>query len=93
MEDKKLFTTRDLYLASTLVTLKFEIVELSIEIEGVKPKAIGYFSFNESPELKQTRSDYNQGKVLVEPRLFVNTMQSLKSDVSNASREYSMNQV
>ena len=77
------FSTRDLYLAATLVTLKFPITRIDMQIEGIKPRAIGYFNFDETPELRATRSQYNQGMLLVEPRMYVNNLQSLKSEVVN----------
>ena len=81
--EENVFSTRDLYLASTLVTMKFPIVRIDMQIEGVKPRAIGYFNFNETPELLATRSQYNQGMILVEPRMYINNLQSLKAEVIN----------
>jgi len=77
------FSTRDLYLASTLVTLKFPVIRIDMQIEGIKPKAIGYFNFEETQELKDARSKYNQGMVTVEPRMYINNLQSLKAEVVN----------
>lgn len=82
-EDTKIFSTRDLYLASTLVTLKFRLVGIDMQIEGTKQRAIGYFKFEESPELQEARSQYNQGLIIVEPRMFINNLQSLKAEVVN----------
>lgn len=80
---EKIFSTRDLYLASTLVTLKFPMVGIDHQIEGLKPKPIGYFKFQDTPELQDMRSKYNQGLILIEPRMFMNNLQSLKAEVSN----------
>jgi hypothetical protein len=77
------FMTRDLYLASTLVTLHFPLLGIDYQIEGIKPKPIGYFKFEESPELHDARSKYNQSMLLVEPKLFISNLQSLKSEVVN----------
>ena|ERR1035437_3151946 len=77
------FMTRDLYLASTLVTLHFPLLGIDYQIEGVKPKPIGYFKFEDSPKLHEVRSQYNQSFLLVEPKLFVSNLQSLKSEVVN----------
>ena len=41
----KVFSTRDLYLASTLVTLHYELLGIDYQVEGIKPKPIGYFKF------------------------------------------------
>lgn len=77
------FSTRDLYLASTLVTLRFPLLGIDYQVEGIKPKPIGYFRFEETPELRETRSKYNQSLLLVEPKLFISNLQSLKAEVVN----------
>ena len=77
------FMTRDLYLASTLVTLHFPLLSIDYQIEGIKPKPIGYFKFEDSPQLHATRNDYNQSLLLVEPKLFISNLQSLKAEVVN----------
>ena len=81
--ERQPFMTRDLYLASTLVTLHFPLLGIDYQIEGVKPKPIGYFKFEDTPELHATRSDYNQSLILVEPKLFISNLQSLKAEVVN----------
>ena len=83
MQEEKVYSTRDIYLAATLVTLKFPLLGVDYQVEGVKPKPIGYFKFVESPELHQTRSKYNQSLLSVEPKLFVSNLQSLKAEVVN----------
>jgi len=77
------FSTRDLYLASTLVTLKFPLLGTDLQLEGIKPKGIGYFNFEDTPELRKARNEYNQGLLLVEPRIFITNLQSLKAEVVN----------
>ena len=81
--ERQPFMTRDLYLASTLVTLHFPLIGTDYQQEGVKVRMIGYFKFTESPELRATISDYNQGLILVDPRAFIQTLQALKADVMN----------
>jgi len=80
---KKIFSTRDLYLASTLVTLRFPLMGIDMQIEGIKPRAIGYFNFEETPDLLDARSKYNQGLISLEPRMFISNLQSLKAEVVN----------
>ena len=80
---KPIFSTRDLYLASTLVTLHFPLIGIDYQVEGIKPKPIGYFKFEDCPELHETRSRYNQSMLLVEPKLFISNLQSLKAEVVN----------
>jgi hypothetical protein len=77
------FSTRDLYLASTLVTLKFQLLGVDYQVEGIKPKPIGYFKFEDTPELHEIRLKYNQSMLLVEPKLFISNLQSLKAEVVN----------
>lgn len=77
------FSTRDIYLASTLVTLRFKCSRIDYQIEGLKPKPIGYFVFEDTPELREIRSQYNQSLLLVEPKLFISNLQSLKAEVTN----------
>lgn len=83
MNDPQPFSTRDLYLASTLVTLKFPLLGIDYQIEGIKPKPIGYFKFEDTPELQKKRSEYNQSMLSVEPKLFISNLQSLKAEVVN----------
>lgn len=79
--ERQPFMTRDLYLASTLVTLHFPLLGIDYQIIGTKPKPIGFFKFEDSPELHATRNDYNQSLLLVEPKLFISNLQSLKAEV------------
>jgi hypothetical protein len=81
--ERQPFMTRDLYLASTLVTLHFPLLGIDYQIEGVKPKPIGYFKFEDTPQLHETRNDYNQSLLLVEPKQFISNLQSLKAEVVN----------
>ena len=84
MEDK-IYSTRDLYLAATLVTLKFYMVGVDYQIEGQKSLAVGYFKFIDSPELRDARQKYLQGLILVEPQDFVQKLHALKAEVQNMS--------
>ncbi len=82
-KEKSIFSTRDLYLASTLVTLRFPMIGVDYQVEGIKPKPIGYFKFEDTPELHDIRSKYNQSMLVVEPKLFISNLQSLKAEVVN----------
>jgi hypothetical protein len=88
--DKDIFSTRDLALAATLVTLKFPMLGIDIEFEGSHEKAVGYFQFTNSPEIKRAKVLYNQGELLVEPRTYQNAVQNLKATVVNETRELSI---
>jgi len=77
------FSTRDLYLAATLVTLKFYLKGIDYLVDGSKNQPIGYFKFADTPELQKIKSDYTQGLILVEPKSFVTNLKSLKSEIVN----------
>ena len=85
MENKenKNFSSRDIYLASTLITLKYEMVNVSYQVEGERRNPIGYFEFEKTEELENTVNDFWQGKVRVDPREFMTNMWGLKSMVTN----------
>lgn len=80
---KEIFSTRDLYLAATLVTLKFYMTGVDYQVEGNKNQPIGYFKFESSPEIEEARSKYVQGLLSVEPKIFITNLKSLKSEVVN----------
>lgn len=82
-QETKIFSTRDLYLAATLVTLKFEMIGVDYQVEGSKNQPIGYFKFDETPEIHNAKSKYIQGLLEVEPKLFVTNLKSLKSEIVN----------
>lgn len=83
MEENQNFSTRDLYLAATLMFLKFPLIGIDFSVEGSKNQPVGYFLFNNSSSIQEARQKYNQGLVSVEPRSFVTMMKTLKSEVSN----------
>lgn len=83
IEKDGVFSTRDLYLAATLVTLKFDMIGIDCMITGDKNMPIGFFKFPETPELQKTKSGYVQGTLLVEPKQYVTNLKSLKSEIVN----------
>ena len=83
MEEVRKFSTRDIYLAATLVTLGFNQTGLDFMLEGDKNRPIGFFIFNDTPELQESKSKYSQGRLLIEPKIFVTNLKSLKSEISN----------
>lgn len=82
--EQNIFSTSDLPLASTLVTLKFFMIGLDVQIEGVKNRPIGYFKFEDTPELRKAEQKFSQSLLYVEPNAFTTNMRSLKSRVMNA---------
>ncbi len=83
-EDKPIFSTRDLAMAATLITLKFPMVGIDYQIEGTKEQPVGYFKFEDSAVLKEARQKYTQSLLAVEPKLFMTNVHSLKAEVTNA---------
>ena len=79
---EEIYSTRDLYLASTLVSLRFFMVNIDLQIEGEARRPVGYFSFIKSKELEDATKKYLQGQLSVEPRAFVTNLKSLKSEVN-----------
>jgi len=81
--DDKFFSTRDLYLAATLICLKFYLTGTDFSIEGDKNQPVGYFKFANSPEIMEAKQKYMQGLLSVEPKSFVTNLKSLKSEIVN----------
>lgn len=82
-EEKKYWSTRDIYLATTLVTLGFYPEGVDIQIEGEKNKPVGYFKFELSDKLLETEKQYWQGLIGVEPKTFITNMRGLKAQVND----------
>ena len=83
MTEPKTFSTRDIYLAAVLVTLKFPHISTDYQIEGLAARPIGYFKFIDSFELQTTKQRYSQSMLSVEPKLYISNLQSLKAEVTN----------
>ncbi len=81
-----IFSTRDLYLASVLVTLKFYLLSVDYQIEGERNNAIGYFNFEDTPSLQEAKNKYSQGLLSVEPKMFMTNVRSLKAEVTNITK-------
>lgn len=89
MEDNKgQYSTRQLGEASALVTLGFPVTTIDHEYE--RNTVIGYFSFDNTPELQEAVHDFLNRKVLVEPNEYQSNLRSLKSRVSNQERASSL---
>jgi len=81
--DEKNYSTRDLTLASTLLTLEFELVNISFQYEGTKNLPIGYFEFKNNSNLESTIQKYWSRGLAVEPMLFQSNVRALKSQIHN----------
>ena len=81
-----IFSTRDITLAATLVSLKFYLLGIDYQIEGVKNQAVGYFKFKDTPEIQEAKMKFMQSLLSVEPKLFATNLRSLKSEIIGASK-------
>lgn len=79
----EIFSTRDLYLAATLVSLKFYLTGIDYQIEGDRNQPVGYFKFEDTPAIREAKAKYTQGLLSVEPKNFVTNLKSLKSEIVN----------
>lgn len=89
--ENNFFSTRDLYLATTLITLRFPLQGTDFSIEGEKSLPVGYFKFLDTPAIREAKQKYQQGLLSVEPRLFITNMRSLKAEISNIFRNPHLN--
>jgi hypothetical protein len=77
----KIYSTRDLCLAATLVTLKFMMIGIDYQVEGSRNKPIGYFKFENSLMLQDAKNKYGQSLLSVEPKTFITNLNGLKAEV------------
>lgn len=77
------FSTGDLSLAATLITLKFRLEGVDMQFEGSKKEPRGYFRFADTPTLKEARQKFMQSMLLVEPQLLLSNVRALKAEVMN----------
>lgn len=80
---QEIFSTRDLYLAATLLTLRFNLIGIDYQFEGTKGMAVGYFQFERSENLLEAEKSYWQNQLAVEPNAFITNMRKLKAQVAN----------
>lgn len=81
----KEYVTRDLYLAATLCTLKFQMIGIDYQIEGTGRKTpVGYFKFMNDERLQEAEKKFWAGQLAIEPRAFITSMRALKAEVTNA---------
>jgi len=79
--ENKLFSTRDLNLASVFITLKFPLVSIDFQVEG--DKIVGYMNFTGCKELYDAETKFWAGNLAVEPRTLILNMRGLKSQLTN----------
>ncbi len=77
------YSTRDLNLATTLITLHFIMEGVDYQIEGEKQRPVGYFNFEDSEELQNAIKKFWSGDLSVEPRQFMNNLRGLKAQINS----------
>jgi len=83
MENENIYSTRDLVLAVTLITLKFELIKIDYQIEGENQRPVGYFNFENTNALKETIRKHMNGDLSVEPKQFMSNVRELKAQINN----------
>ena len=82
-EKKQDFSTRDIYLVATLLTMKFYNKNIDFQIEGTKNMPVGYFVFDLTNELETVVDKFWRGEIRVEPRAFVYNLRSIRAQLTN----------
>lgn len=82
-QNKKLYSTRDIYLSSVLISLGFNLIGIDYQIEGERNKPVGYFQFEKTEKLDAAVMNYWQKNITVEPQGFITIMRGLKAEISN----------
>ena len=78
-----IFSTRDLALAATLMTLRFPLLGIDYQIEGLRSRPIGYFKFEHTPAIDEAKRKYMQSLIMVIPQSYDQAKEALKSEVMN----------
>lgn len=81
--ENDIYCTRDIYLAATLITLRFELVGIDYQVEGYRKFPVGYFKFTQTPQLMDAESKFWQKKLVVEPRDLFTCMRGLKTRLNS----------
>lgn len=81
--ESDIYSTRDIYLSATLLTLRFTLTGIDYQYEGERNKPVGYFQFNSSPELYAACDNYWNKKLAIEPNEFVTNLRGLRAQINN----------
>ena len=79
----ELFSTKDLPLAASFVSLGLPVERIDYQIEVEKQRLTGYFGFEKTEELLKIEKDFLNGKLLIEPKTLFSNAKGLKSQVEN----------
>lgn len=81
--EEGLYSTPDLPLATTLISLKFSLVRTDFQVEGERKNPKGYFCFENTKALQDALVKYMQSKLAIEPKEYETNRKSLLSIVNN----------
>ena len=81
-KDENIYSTRDLNLAATLISLSFNLVGIDYQVEGTRERPVGYFNFEDSKELQETIRNFWARRLAVEPIEFSQNIRSLKAQIN-----------
>jgi len=82
--EQNLYSTRDLIEAASLIALKFPMVNIDYQSEDTK--LVGYFVFEDSPELQEMVIKSLSKQLAFEPREFNSIIKSLKAQLANTKK-------
>jgi hypothetical protein len=82
-EENNYFTTRDIHLATALMTLKYPLECVDYSYEGEKDKPVAFFNFKYSDDIRKTEREYWQGLLAVEPRNFMSNYRYMRAYIAN----------
>lgn len=85
-ENDEIYSTKDLGLASCLITLKFLMLSIEWQYEGTRGFPVGYFSFKKNPGLMEAIQGYQQDMISVSPRALLANVRMLKAACSNEGK-------
>ncbi len=80
-DPNEIFSTKDLTLAATLISLKFRMERIDYQIEG--DRKVGYFKFPNTDALRDAEQQFWQGLVSIEPKNFMTIIRALKAQINN----------
>ena len=83
-EGTKVFSTRDLHLASTLVVQKFDLLGVDLEYLGSRNSPVGFFNFKWTPLIEEEQRRWMLDRVMVPSRSYDSAVRTLKSYVTSA---------
>jgi len=83
LNETKIFSTRDLWLAATLSYLKFDIISIDYQIEGKANYPVGYFNFADNAALQEARNKFFRRELAIEPNEMRTILRTLKSETNN----------